>query len=67
MAWGQPKRNGRCMNGHRGQCSCQRRQNEEVSNNSSDAPRTCTTVCRTGKGACGKTMRGGKCPCGWCD
>lgn len=66
MAWGQPKRNGKGVCGHRGQCSCQRRLNAEVANNSEDAPRTCTKVCRHGKGACGRTMRGGVCPCGYC-
>lgn len=66
MAWRQPKRNNRNACGHRGQCSCQRRINAELASNKADAPHSCTTVCRPGKGACGRTVRGGKCPCGFC-
>lgn len=67
MAWGQPKRNGRCVRCEsKGRCSCQRRDNAELAANPGAAPRTCTRVCRPGKGACNRTMHGGVCPCEWC-
>ena len=66
MAWGQPKRNGKCLCGTRGTCRCQRELNNELRNNPAAAPRTCTAVCQPKKGACGATIRGGKCPCAYC-
>jgi hypothetical protein len=67
MAWGQPKRNGKNLCGHRGQCSCQRRQNEEAAANAAAMPRACSQMCGRNKSkACGATMRGGVCPCAYC-
>lgn len=66
MAYGRPKRNGRGICGHRGQCSCQRRINAELAANPKAAPRTCTIVCQPKRGACGATIRGGYCPCAFC-
>ena len=67
MAWGQPKRNGRSACGHRGQCSCQRRNNAEAVRNPEAQPRPCPQMCGKNKGmACGATVRGGVCPCGFC-
>lgn len=64
--WGQPKRSGKGACGHRGQCSCQRRINAMAAQNPDAAPRTCVAVCQPGKGTCGKTVRGGTCPCPYC-
>lgn len=66
--WGQPKRNSKnrtCSHG-RGQCSCQRRDNAVARRFPEAAPRTCTTMCQPGRGACGKTRRGDVCPCPYC-
>jgi len=67
MAWGQPKRNGRCINGHRGQCSCQRRLNAELADNPGAQPYTCARMCGWQKDKpCGKYVRNGTCPCPNC-
>jgi len=69
MAWGQPKRNGKCPTcGQRGRCSCQRRANAVLAS----APRgdngTCTAQCGwNGRGAaCNRNKRSGVCPCPNC-
>lgn len=66
--YGRPKRNGKNVCGHRGQCSCQRRINAELTRKPADAPTTCTQMCGwNGKGKpCNRTARGGKCPCPNC-
>lgn len=61
MAWGAPKRNGRSACGHRGQCSCQRRNNAEAARNPAAQPHPCP-VTLAGNKVCGKTVRGGVCP-----
>lgn len=65
MAWGQPKRNGRCqLCKSKGRCSCQRRINAELASNPGSVT-TCARVCHNNQ-TCGKTVRGGKCPCAYC-
>jgi hypothetical protein len=66
--FGKPKRNGRNGCGHRGQCSCQRRNNAEAARRPQDQPRTCGQMCGwNGKGkACTGTVRGGHCTCPNC-
>jgi hypothetical protein len=68
MAWRQPKRNGKGVCGHRGQCSCQRQINAEIAANPAAAPRTCGQMCGwNGKGKpCTGTVRSGKCTCPNC-
>jgi hypothetical protein len=67
MAWGQPKRNGKNICGHRGQCSCQRRLNEEAARQPEDLPTHCTRMCGWQKNkACGRMARQGVCPCPNC-
>lgn len=67
MAWGQPKRNGRCqLCKSKGRCSCQRRINEELASNPG-AVTTCTRMCGWNKNKlCGRTARSGACPCPNC-
>jgi hypothetical protein len=68
MAWGAPKRNGRCpLCKQKGRCSCQRRINAELARNPS-AKGTCSAMCGwNGKGkSCGRTTRSGVCPCPNC-
>jgi len=64
MAYRQPKRNGKNICGHRGQCSCQRRINAELAANPEAAPRDCAVVLGNGK-TCGLTVRNGTCPSPW--
>lgn len=67
MAWGQPKRNGKCpLCGTKGRCSCQRRINAEISRNP-DALTHCTRMCGwNGTKPCGRMARNGVCPCPNC-
>lgn len=62
---GQPKRNVKCpFCRTRGTCKCQQEYNAEAATLT-----TCTQVCQPSKGrhaACGRTIRGGACPCPFC-
>lgn len=66
MVWGQPKRNTKnpCC-GRRGRCSCNRRANAMIARDPAAAPQACSQIHGDGK-ACGKTKRGGVCPCPDC-
>ena len=62
MAWGKPKRSGKCQRcGSRGQCSCNRRNNAVIARNPAAAPHACPVKLPNGK-ICGRMVRGGVCP-----
>jgi hypothetical protein len=66
--FGKPKHNGRnqCC-GQRGRCSCQRRVNAQIAARPQDAPHACGQMCGQRRGqVCGRTVRGGVCPCPNC-
>lgn len=70
MAWGQPKRNSRNACGHRGQCSCQRRINNDAAarpeSRSHPCPLTGCGLHKDRNKTCGRTVRNGTCPCPYC-
>lgn len=76
MAWGRKPKQMKCPSCRRVTingvgCKCMREVDKDVERAQKEGrpdprPRTCTVECVKGKGPCGKTMRGGYCPCAYC-